>query len=242
MAATLDHLDTLVRLEALEPAIQRTANFWCMGRPDVRDDLAQVARLAVWEELRRRPDASDLHLVYRAKQEILDEKKLGRSVDGRLDPVTRRSFRWLLVSLDAPRLDGQEPLADTLASGPVRAHNLWESPVEEEALGRVLYQTLRELLTPREDALLALLLLGYQHKEIRALLGLTKQQVYRTHQSIQRKAVVLLGLDGERPPSSARQRAARTAAVARWARRDPFVAPAPPCKRSWSGSWNHWND
>ncbi|MDP2856876.1 MAG: hypothetical protein Q8P50_02750, partial [Bacillota bacterium] len=105
------------------------------------------------------------------------------------------------------------------------AHNLWESPVEEEALGRVLYQTLRELLTPREDALLALVLLGYQHKEAGALLGLTKQQVHRTHQSIQRKAVVLLGLDGERPPSSARQRAARTAAVARWARRDPFVAP-----------------
>jgi len=46
------------------------------------------------------------------------------------------------------------------------------------------------------------------------------------HQSLQRKAVVLLGLDGERPPSSARQRAARTAAVARWARREPFAMPA----------------
>ncbi|MDP2950701.1 MAG: hypothetical protein Q8P22_14355, partial [Chloroflexota bacterium] len=140
--------------------------------------------------------------------------------------VTRRAFRWLIVSLDAAPPDGRPPMADTLASGPVHAHNLWESPVEEEVLGRVLYQTLQELLTPREDALLALLLLGYQQKEAAGLLSLTKQQVHRTHQSIQRKAVVLLGLDGKRPPPSARQRAARTAAVARWARRDPFVAPA----------------
>ena len=218
--------ETQARLEQLEPDIRRLARRWCRDRPDAADDLAQVARLAMWLMLKERPDAPVQHLKYRAKQEILDEKKLGRSVDGRLDPVTRRAFRWLIVSLDAPRLDGQEPLADSLASGPVHAHNLWESPVEEEALGRVLYQTLRELLTPREDTLLALLLLGYLHKEAGAMLRLTKQQVHRTHQAIQRKAVVLLGLDGQRPPSSARQRAARTAAVARWARRDPFVAPA----------------
>jgi DNA-directed RNA polymerase specialized sigma24 family protein len=214
------------RLEQLEPNIRRLARRWSRGCVAYQEDLAQLARLAMWLMLKERPDAPVPHLIHRAKQEILDEKKLGRSVDGRLDPVTRRAFRWLIVSLDAPRLDGQEPLADTLASGPVHAHNLWESPVEEEALGRILYQTLRDLLTPREDALLALLLLGYQHKEAGALLSLTKQQVHRTHQSIQRKAVVLLGLDGERPPSSARQRAARTAAVARWARREPFAMPA----------------
>lgn len=58
--------------------------------------------------------------------------------------------------------------------------------MEEEAVGRVLYQALRDLLTSREDALLALLLLGYQHEDAGALLSLTKHQVHRTHQSIQR--------------------------------------------------------
>ena len=214
------------RLEQLEPDIRRLARRWARDKPDAADDLAQVARLAMWLMLKERPDAPVSHLMCKAKEDILDEKKLGRSVDGRLDPVTRRAFRWLIVSLDAPRLDGQEPLADTLASGPVHAHNPWESPVEVEALGRLLYQALRELLTPREDALLTLLLMGYGPKGAGALLELTKQQAFRTRQAIQRKAVVLLGLDGERPPPSARQRAARTAAVARWARRDPFVAPA----------------
>ncbi|MDP3064807.1 MAG: hypothetical protein Q8O40_16645, partial [Chloroflexota bacterium] len=190
-------------------------------------DLAQVARLAMGHMLKERPDAPAPHRIYKAKQEILDQKKLGRSVAGRLDPVTRRAFRWLIVSLDAPPPDGCHPLADSLASGPVHAHNLWESPVEEEALGRILYQTLRDLLTPREDVLLALLLLlGYGPKGAGHLLELTRQQTFRTQQAIQVKAAVLLGLDGERPPPSARQRAARTAAVARWARHDPFVAPA----------------
>ncbi|MDP2949669.1 MAG: hypothetical protein Q8P22_09050 [Chloroflexota bacterium] len=97
--------------------------------------------------------------------------------------------------------------------------------METEALGRLLYQALRETLSPRENALLALLLIGYGPNGAGALLELTKQQAFRTQQAIQRKAVVLLGLDGERPPPSARQRAARTAAAARPARRDPFVMP-----------------
>ncbi|MDP3062096.1 MAG: hypothetical protein Q8O40_02605, partial [Chloroflexota bacterium] len=137
---------------------------------------------------------------------------------------------WLIESLDAPRLDGQAPLADALESGPVHAHNLWESPVEEEAVGRVLYHTLREDLTPREDVLVALLLLGYQHKEAGAMLSLTKQQVRRTIQTIQRKAVQVLAL--EYPglvaptPRTPKQRAAQTAARARWAKRPPFTIPA----------------
>ena len=47
--------------------------------------------------------------------------------------------------------------------------------------------------------------------------GTTEQRL------VQRARIVL---DGERPPPSARQRAAQRVAVARWARRDPFVAPA----------------
>jgi len=98
--------------------------------------------------------------------------------------------------------------------------------------------TLRDLLTPREDALLALLLLGYQHKEAGALLSLTKQQVHRTHWSIQRKAVVLLdwtvNVHRHRRVSGLRGRLLWRAGrgVTRSSHRRP------PCKRSWSGSWN----
>ena len=217
--------ETQARLEALEPRVRRLAWRWSRDAPNAREDLEQVARVAVWEELRRQPDAPDRHLLAEAKDAISNERKRGSSVDGRLNPTTRRKRRYFTDSMDAPGPRDLPPISEALASGPVHAHDLWESPVEGEALGRVLYQTLRELLTPREDTLLTLLLLGYLHKEAGAMLRLTKQQVHRTHQAIQRKAVVLLGLDGQRPPSSARQRAARTAAVARWARRDPFVAP-----------------
>lgn len=227
--ATLQE-ETQARLEQLEPDVRRLARRWCRDRPDAADDLTQVARVAVWRLLWERPDAPVPHLIKKAKEAILVERKRGCSVDGRLDPVTGRQTRWLIESLDAPRLDGQEPLAEALASGPVRAHNLWESPVEEEALGRVLYQTLRELLTPREDALLSLLLLGYEPKGAGAHLKLTKQQAYRTRQTIQRKAVQILGV--EYPglvtpgPLTPRQRAAQTAARARWAQRAPFTIPA----------------
>ncbi|MDP3065063.1 MAG: sigma factor [Chloroflexota bacterium] len=218
------------RLEQLEPDIKRLARRWCRDRPAAAEDLAQVARLAMWLMLKERPDAPVSHLMCKAKEDILDERKRGHSVDGRLDPVTRRSFRWLIESLDAPRLDGQEPLADALESGPVHAHNPWESPVEAEAVGRVLYHTLREDLTPREDALLTLLLIGYGPKGAGALLELTKQQAFRSQQAIQRKAIAVLGL--EYPglfaptPTTPKQRAAQTAARARWAQRAPFTIPA----------------
>ena len=99
--------------------------------------------------------------------------------------------------------------------------------METEALGRLLYQALREALSPREDALLALLLIGYGPKGAGRLLELTRQHAFRTRQAIQVKAAEILGLEypGLGEPASPRQRAAQTAARARWARREPFVLP-----------------
>ena len=222
--ATLEKLDALVRLDALEPDVKRLARRWARDAPHAEDDLTQVARVSVWQLLRERPDAPPSHLMQEAKEAILRERKRGCSVDGRLNPTWQRAKTWTTVSLDDPygRLDGTD---DALASGPIRAHNLWESPVEGEALGHVLYEMLREILTPKEDALLALFLVGYWNKEAQKLLGLSKKEVRCARYALQRKVMALVDPDGVAPPS-ARSAAARRAALAMWGRRKPFfVSP-----------------
>src|SRR3990167_5296525 len=161
--------DTQARLERMEPDVRRLARVLCLGQRDAQEDLAQVGRLAIWQKLQRQPGAPEPLLQCVAKRAMIDSREQGRSVDGRLDPTSRRATRWLMESLDAPQRESQAPLtdglpSDALASGPVHAHNLWESPTEAEAMGHVLYEMLRAILTPREDAVPTLLLVGYRSR------------------------------------------------------------------------------
>ncbi|MDP3062877.1 MAG: sigma factor [Chloroflexota bacterium] len=221
--ATLQE-ETQARLGQMEPDVRRLARYWSLSRPHAQDDLAQVARLAIWQALRRHPDAPEPLLVRIAQDAISHELVRGRSVDNRLNPVSKRRFRWLIESLDAPDPDGPHPIADALASGPVHAHNLWESPTEAEAMGHVLHEMLRAILTPQEDAVLTLFLVGYWNKEAGELLGLTKKQVRWARCSL-RKKLATLTEDGVVPVTRTED-AARRAAQAKWGRLRPFhMAP-----------------
>ncbi|MDP2953212.1 MAG: hypothetical protein Q8O76_07865 [Chloroflexota bacterium] len=72
---------------------------------------------------------------------------------------------------------------------------------------------------------MALLLAGYRRKDTALLLGLTKKQLYRTRQSRQRRAPVLLGLEEHGATPSPRRRAAQKAARAGWGRPPAFRVP-----------------
>ncbi len=135
-----------------------------MDDPDAWEDLAQEARLAIYLELKEDPESPCAHLFQRAKHVILDYRKRGKSVDGKLHRTFGRPRVWRLASLDAnPKIL------------PV-FRSRWANPVEDLALARVAYGELKERLTGQEAQYLALQIQGYQGKEVNCLLGLTRKQ------------------------------------------------------------------
>ena len=215
------------RLEQMEPLVRRLARRWARDKPTA-DDLAQVARLAMWLMLKERPDAPVPHLMRKAHDAIFDASIRGRSVDGRLYGAFRRPRQYLVQSIQDPygRLDGT--LEDALASGRIRAHNLWESPTEGEALGHILYEMLRELLSPQEDAVLALFMVGYRNLDVQNVLGLTEKQVRWARHRLQRKLRTLT--DDVVDPFTAKEIACSKAAQALWGRRKPLFHLSPPAQ------------
>ncbi|MBM4389186.1 MAG: hypothetical protein FJ088_15715, partial [Deltaproteobacteria bacterium] len=124
MAITVEHLDSIVRLQQLERRLRYMAFTWSRDAPSAQEDLEQVARVAVWEELRLHPDAPDQNLLARAKRAIWRERLRGRSVDGRLNLNGRRPQSYTILSLEAPRPGDLPPLDEMLGSGPVHAHDV----------------------------------------------------------------------------------------------------------------------
>jgi len=177
-------------LEWLESDIRKLAKNWSRDRPDAWEDLAQEARLGIFQELREKPDSPHTHLFRRAKQEILDYRKRGKSVDGKLDKTYKRQFVWDLASLDA---DPTYILGQTSSRYP-RPWN--QNPVEELAIANVSYSELRSKLSAAEDRYLSLKLQGYTKTEARTLLGLNRHQENRLVDSLREKAKEVLGLDG----------------------------------------------
>ncbi|MDP3064192.1 MAG: hypothetical protein Q8O40_13425 [Chloroflexota bacterium] len=215
--------ETQARLETLERRVRYLAWSWSREAPSAQEDLEQVARLAMWEELRRRPDAPDPHLLARAKRAIWKERLRGKSVDGRLNSTSRRPRAYSVYSLEASGPHDLPPIEDMVASGPARSHDPWESPTEGEAVGHVLYEELQPLLTDTQELFLTLIMCGYQSQEAGQLLGMTKQQAWLVRLSIQRVACEVLGL--EYPGLPPRGRRYRSAALASWVRRRPPVPP-----------------
>ncbi len=164
------------RLEELDKGIKTLARTWARDDPDVWEDLAQEARIAVYLELKENPESPDAYLSQRAKHVILDYRKKGKSVYGKLFRTFGRPRVWLLTSLDA------NPNVPPV----VRSRRL--NPVEDQALARVAYGELRDRLTQQQAQYLALRLQGYQGKEVDFLLGLTKKQGFYLRKKIKRVA------------------------------------------------------
>jgi len=166
----------------LDSDIRKLARHWSRDNPDEWEDLAQEARLDISLELRYNPNAPRTYLFRRAKHEILDYRKRGKSVDGKLDQTYKRQHVWDLVSLSR---DPKHVFAD--GNSPC-FRRYQRHPVEEEALGRLAYQELREMLTQVEDSYLSLRLQGYSRTESTSILGLRPYQSRRVVSSIRVKA------------------------------------------------------
>jgi DNA-directed RNA polymerase specialized sigma24 family protein len=169
-------------LTKLEPEIRKLAKHWSRDCPDNWEDLAQIARVAIYLELKEKPESPRTHLFRQAKHEILDYRKMGKSVDGKLDKTYKRKHIWGMVSLDA---EDSAPIAIGVGADPVvvvaarsnlyfKPHQL--RPVEDLALTRVAFEELRGRLTEQQRQYLALRLQGYKQREAEVLLGLSPRR------------------------------------------------------------------
>jgi hypothetical protein len=91
-------------------------------------------------------------------------------------------------------------------------------------MGRLLYEALQTELTETQNALLALILAGYQCQDAGRLLGMDKKRAYIVRVGIQRTAVEVLGVEYPGLELGWDQRR-RNSALASWARRRPPVPP-----------------
>ncbi len=194
------------RLQELEPDIKRMARRWARDCPDDWEDLAQEARLAIHQQLEEQPDTPRNHLFQVAKRGIVDYRKRGKSVDGKLYRTYKRRVVWALVSLDAPDVVPAE-----YSGLYFRPHQL--RPVEDLALEQVAYETMMRRLTEQQARYLSLRLQGYSGRQVDALMGVTQWGGRLLREAIQRQAqdILLPALPAPplRPPAPAR--AARTA-------------------------------
>ncbi len=173
-------------LNKLDPDIQNLAKRWARDCPDVWEDLAQEARLGIYQELKKNPACPREHLFHHAKHKIIDYRRKGTSVDGRLQQTHRRAHVWKVVSLDAN--PEEMPVENSILH--FMPHQ--PRPVEDLALTRVAYGELRGRLSEPQRQYLALRLQGYSWREANKLLGLTTGQGdYRTKQ-IKRQAKDIL--------------------------------------------------
>jgi DNA-directed RNA polymerase specialized sigma24 family protein len=172
-------------LAEFDQDIQNLARHWSRECPAEWEDLAQEARVAIYLELKAKPDSSRRHLFHEAKFKILTYRTKGSSVDGRLHPGFRGHRVWPLVRLDAPYV----VVADR--SNPYfKPHQL--RPVEDLALTLVAYGELKERLTEQQALYLSLRLQGFNGRAAGRVLGLSKEQVQRLRHEIQEEAEEIL--------------------------------------------------
>jgi DNA-directed RNA polymerase specialized sigma24 family protein len=154
--------------EALRAKVHYLAWRWSLDRPDYLKDLYQEGLLAIW--LKGETEAPLNHQLRTAKNRMLSVRKLGQSVDGKLDRSYRRPRPWGMVSLDH--------------TGHVAASR---SRVEEYVVERLAIEEVLALLKPHEVETLGLVYQGFEYPEIAARLGQYPHVPYRTMQEIRRK-------------------------------------------------------
>ena len=183
--------DTITQLDG---DIKNLAKHWARDCPEAWEDLAQEARLAIYQKLKENPACPRKHLFHHAKYRILEYRSKGYSVDGKLHRTHRRSHVWELVSLD----DNPEEVFAENNSLHFTPHQL--RPVEDLALTRVAYGELRGRLTEQQGQYLSLRLQGYKKREAEVLLGLSAKRGARLREAIRKEAANTLET---MPPSTA---------------------------------------
>ena len=131
---------------------------WSMGQVDYLDDLYQEGLLAIW--LKGETQAPINHQLRTAQNRMLSVRKLGRSVDGKLDRSYRRPRPWPMVSLD--RMSG---------------HIASRSRIEEHVVDLLTVLEMMSLLDPQRRRCLALLYQGFTLAEVAGQLQKSRAEV-----------------------------------------------------------------
>lgn len=170
------------RIQELDGEIRTLARRWAWDCPDNWEDLAQEARCAIYQQLKQDPGCPRSYLFSHAKDAILDYRKKGASVDGKLDRTYHRTRVWQLASLDT----GPEVVPAEYSGLYFKPHQL--RPVEDLALADVVYGELVARLTGPQSQYLALRLQGYSGRQVDALMGVNQSRGARLRKEIKRQA------------------------------------------------------
>jgi DNA-directed RNA polymerase specialized sigma24 family protein len=159
-------LATIERDPAWQPPIElrqrihALAGRWTRDRWDVREDLEQEALLAIW--LKGETKAPLSHQLQTAQHRMLSVRKLGKSVDGKLDSTYKRSTMYLVLSMEQQGIgkgDSLLPFQDLLPS---------PSRVEEYIVAKLTVLEILDTLEPEEHHCVLLLCQGFTMQEIAA--------------------------------------------------------------------------
>jgi hypothetical protein len=158
----------VTRLAEVKGYIGYQSHLYSRTVPDQKEDIAQVAREAVIRQLRTAPDCPISHLKVRAKSAILNYRKVGSSVDGKLDE-SDRARHYDTLSLDAPISENDDTRWEEVLGDNV--HYSAERSTEEQALNRVWLADLRSRLSELENQVLKMRLQGVSWQNITRSLG-----------------------------------------------------------------------
>lgn len=150
------------RLAEVSGYIGYQSHLYSRNAPDQKEDIAQIAREAVVEKLRDDPDCPVSHLKVRAKSAIINFRKQGKSVDGKLDE-SDRAKTYDSFSLDAPVTENSHTRRGELVGD---APGFAQRITEERALNRVSMQHLRGQLSDQENQVLSMRLDGASWQEV----------------------------------------------------------------------------
>lgn len=147
----------------LQARVRAMARRWSQDWPDVREDLEQEALLSIW--LKGMTEAPLNHQMQTAKHRMLSVRKLGRSVDGKLDATYRRTRTYVVYSLEHEFIqvgDDLLSLGDLLPSA---------FRVEEHIVSKLTLVELLSVLEPAELACVMLLCRGDTLREVASETG-----------------------------------------------------------------------
>lgn len=168
----------------LQARVRAMARNWSRDRPDAREDLEQEALIAIW--LKGLAEAPLSHQMQTAKHRMLSVRKLGRSVDGKLDATYRRSRTYVVYSMEQESIyvgDEQLSLGDLLPSA---------LRVEEHIVSKLTMLELLSALEPGEIECVALLCRGFTLREVATETGCSRREVERRVETSRAKLAPLL--------------------------------------------------